>query len=179
VTETSRTRARRTKSSSIEAPRETMEMARPPHSPAEEIEAISHEPVATLVATAPHGSEEDSDVAPLPASYPYPSRVRRREYDRLKKDLQIELLKVQSWVKETGQRIIVLFEGRDAAGKGGTIKRFMEHLNPRGARVVALENPPKWSAGNGISNATSPISPPVAKWCSSTAPGTTAPASSG
>ena len=55
--------------------------------------------------------------------------------------LQIDLLKVQSWVKETGQRIVCLFEGRDAAGKGGTIKRFMEHLNPRGARVVALEKP--------------------------------------
>jgi polyphosphate kinase 2 len=55
--------------------------------------------------------------------------------------LQVELLKLQNWVKETGERIIVLFEGRDAAGKGGTIKRFMEHLNPRGARVVALEKP--------------------------------------
>ncbi|MFM8331224.1 MAG: polyphosphate kinase 2, partial [Candidatus Methylumidiphilus sp.] len=67
--------------------------------------------------------------------------LRRREYERQKKDLQIELLKVQSWGKESGQKIIVLFEGRDAAGKGGTIKRFMEHLNPRGARVVALEKP--------------------------------------
>ena len=56
-------------------------------------------------------------------------------------ELQVELLKLQNWVKETGERIIVLFEGRDAAGKGGTIKRFMEHLNPRGARVVALEKP--------------------------------------
>jgi polyphosphate kinase 2 len=55
--------------------------------------------------------------------------------------LQVELLKAQNWVKETGQRIVLLFEGRDAAGKGGTIKRFMEHLNPRGARVVALEKP--------------------------------------
>ena len=55
--------------------------------------------------------------------------------------LQAELLKAQNWVKETGEKIIVLFEGRDAAGKGGTIKRFMEHLNPRGARIVALEKP--------------------------------------
>jgi polyphosphate kinase 2 len=55
--------------------------------------------------------------------------------------LQVELLKLQAWVKETGQRVVILFEGRDAAGKGGTIKRFMEHLNPRGARVVALEKP--------------------------------------
>ncbi|TND44313.1 polyphosphate kinase 2, partial [Neisseria gonorrhoeae] len=58
-----------------------------------------------------------------------------------KAKLQIELLKVQSWVKDSGQRIVSLFEGRDAAGKGGAIKRFMEHLNPRGARVVALEKP--------------------------------------
>jgi polyphosphate kinase 2 len=55
--------------------------------------------------------------------------------------LQAELLKAQSWIKATGQKVVVIFEGRDAAGKGGTIKRFMEHLNPRGARVVALEKP--------------------------------------
>jgi polyphosphate kinase 2 len=73
--------------------------------------------------------------------------MRRREYERLKKDLQIELLKVQSWVKDTGQRLVILFEGRDAAGKGGTIKRFMEHLNPRGARVVALEKPTEVERG--------------------------------
>lgn len=59
----------------------------------------------------------------------------------MKRLLQIELLKLQNWVKDTGQRIVIVFEGRDAAGKGGTIKRFMEHLNPRGARVVALEKP--------------------------------------
>ena len=62
-------------------------------------------------------------------------------YETKKKALQAELLKAQRWVKETGQKIVVLFEGRDAAGKGGTIKRFMEHLNPRGARIVALEKP--------------------------------------
>jgi len=73
--------------------------------------------------------------------YPYKERVSRAEYERTKQSLQIELLKVQNWVKLTGQRIAVLFEGRDAAGKGGTIKRFMEHLNPRAAHVVALEKP--------------------------------------
>jgi polyphosphate kinase 2 len=73
--------------------------------------------------------------------YPYDERLSRAEYDRVKRLLQIELLKLQNWVKETGQRVVILFEGRDAAGKGGTIKRFMEHLNPRGARVVALEKP--------------------------------------
>jgi polyphosphate kinase 2 len=77
----------------------------------------------------------------LTGEYPYRTRMRRRDYEAKKAQLQVELLKVQRWVKETGQKIVVLFEGRDAAGKGGTIKRFMEHLNPRGARVVALEKP--------------------------------------
>ncbi len=70
--------------------------------------------------------------------YPYNDRMSRREYEMTKRLLQIELLKMQSWVKDTGQRVCMLFEGRDAAGKGGTIKRFIEHLNPRGATVVAL-----------------------------------------
>ena len=73
--------------------------------------------------------------------FPYSERMTRTEYERTKRSLQIELLKLQSWVKETGQKVVLLFEGRDAAGKGGTIKRFTEHLNPRGARVVALEKP--------------------------------------
>lgn len=73
--------------------------------------------------------------------YPYTDKIGRSEYERQKADLQVELLKVQKWVKESGQKIMILFEGRDAAGKGGTIKRFMEHLNPRGARVIALEKP--------------------------------------
>ncbi|WP_449062432.1 polyphosphate kinase 2 [Planomonospora algeriensis] len=73
--------------------------------------------------------------------YPYDARLSREEYDRVKRLLQIELLKLQYWIKDTGGRLVILFEGRDAAGKGGTIKRFMEHLNPRGARVVALEKP--------------------------------------
>ena len=73
--------------------------------------------------------------------YPYTERMSREEYEHTKRALQIELLKMQSWVKDSGQRVVVLFEGRDAAGKGGTIKRFTEHLNPRGSRVVALEKP--------------------------------------
>ncbi|HSF90885.1 MAG TPA: polyphosphate kinase 2 [Paracoccaceae bacterium] len=73
--------------------------------------------------------------------YPYKSRMRRDDYEKQKAQLQVELLKVQQWVEETGQKIVILFEGRDAAGKGGTIKRFTEHLNPRGARVVALNKP--------------------------------------
>ena len=73
--------------------------------------------------------------------YPYDARLPREEYERVKRRLQIELLKLQNWSKRTGARHVIVFEGRDAAGKGGTIKRFMEHLNPRGARVVALEKP--------------------------------------
>jgi polyphosphate kinase 2 len=73
--------------------------------------------------------------------YPYKNLLSRKSYERQKYRLQVELLKLQAWVKETGARAIVLFEGRDAAGKGGTIRRFMEHMNPRGARVVALEKP--------------------------------------
>ena len=73
--------------------------------------------------------------------YPYDERMRRRDYDRTKRLLQIELLKLQNWVKETGRRVVVVCEGRDAAGKGGTIRRFTEHLNPRGTHVVALEKP--------------------------------------
>ena len=73
--------------------------------------------------------------------YPYKNLLRRSTYEKQKFKLQVELLKLQNWVKETGARVVIIFEGRDAAGKGGTIKRFMEHLNPRGARVVALEKP--------------------------------------
>ncbi|MDE2973301.1 MAG: polyphosphate kinase 2 [Gemmatimonadota bacterium] len=73
--------------------------------------------------------------------YPYEKKMKRREYEGQKAGLQVELLKVQRWVKGSGKKIVILFEGRDAAGKGGTIKRFMEHLNPRGARVVALDKP--------------------------------------
>ncbi|WP_263079595.1 polyphosphate kinase 2 [Endozoicomonas sp. Mp262] len=69
------------------------------------------------------------------------SKMAGPDYEHQKKLLQIELLKLQKWVKETGQKILILFEGRDAAGKGGSIKALMEHLNPRGARVVALEKP--------------------------------------
>ncbi|UOP04109.1 polyphosphate kinase 2 [Conchiformibius kuhniae] len=92
-------------------------------------------------------AQEDSPNAPLPADYPYTKRMNRRTYEKEKKRLQIELLKVQSWVKGEGQKIVGLFEGRDAAGKGGTIKRYMEHLNPRGARVVALEKPTETEKG--------------------------------
>jgi polyphosphate kinase 2 len=91
----------------------------------------------------PGGPDADAELAPnwRDGSYPYKNLMSRRNYEKQKYRLQVELLKLQAWVKETGQRVVILFEGRDAAGKGGAIKRFMEHLNPRGARVVALEKP--------------------------------------
>lgn len=93
--------------------------------------------------------KRDDELSPdwRDGSYPYKHLLSRRNYERHKYRLQVELLKLQAWVKQTGQRVVVLFEGRDAAGKGGTIKRFMEHLNPRGARVVALEKPSEVERG--------------------------------
>ena len=79
--------------------------------------------------------------------YPYCERMPRKAYERDLVLLQIELLKLQRWALDTGQRIVILFEGRDAAGKGGTIKRFMEHLNPRHAHVVALTKPTEAERG--------------------------------
>lgn len=79
--------------------------------------------------------------------YPYDARISAEEYEDEKYLLQIELLKFQYWVQDTGQRAVVVFEGRDAAGKGSTIKRFMEHLNPRAARVVALTKPSDRESG--------------------------------
>jgi polyphosphate kinase 2 len=81
------------------------------------------------------------------AVYPYRNLMARKSYEKQKYRLQVELLKLQAWAKETGARVVIVFEGRDAAGKGGTIKRFMEHLNPRGARVVALEKPTETERG--------------------------------
>ncbi|MEO1679829.1 MAG: polyphosphate kinase 2 [Pseudomonadota bacterium] len=92
----------------------------------------------------------DVEIPPAPATggfeqgrYPYKHKMGRRAYEAEKAALQAELLKVQLWAQETGEKFVLLFEGRDAAGKGGTIKRFTEHLNPRAARVVAL-NKPTW-----------------------------------
>ena len=79
--------------------------------------------------------------------YPYAERLGRKAYEEEKARLQVELLKVQHWIQETKQKFVMLFEGRDAAGKGGTIKRFTEHLNPRAARVVALNKPTEEERG--------------------------------
>ena len=99
--------------------------------------------------TATNAPNPDDELAPdwRQGGYPYRNLMTRKAYEKQKYRLQVELLKLQAWVKDTGQRVVILFEGRDAAGKGGTIKRFMEHLNPRGARVVALEKPSEIERG--------------------------------
>ena len=96
-----------------------------------------------------HRAAADAELAEgwREGGYPYKNLLSRKTYERQKYQQQVELLKLQAWVKETGARVVILFEGRDAAGKGGTIKRFMEHLNPRGARVVALEKPSEVERG--------------------------------
>ncbi|MGE4044542.1 MAG: polyphosphate kinase 2, partial [Acetobacteraceae bacterium] len=100
----------------------------PPETPAQHVAGLRHDPAAIrrLFET---------------GEYPYSTRMRAAPYEQHLQELQRELLKAQRWVEDTGERIIILFEGRDAAGKGGTIKRFTEHMNPRTARVVALQKP--------------------------------------
>ncbi|OBY27419.1 polyphosphate kinase 2 [Leisingera sp. JC1] len=90
------------------------------------------------IRTAIKRADKDEILSP---SYPHRERMRRKAYEKDLEALQIELVKLQSWVKSSGARIAIVFEGRDAAGKGGTIKRFRENLNPRGARIVALSKP--------------------------------------
>jgi polyphosphate kinase 2 len=86
-------------------------------------------------------SSDGTPTEPWRENYPYASRLERKPYERTKRLLQIELVKLQRSVKDHGQRVLVIFEGRDAAGKGGAIRRIAENMNPRGARVVALEKP--------------------------------------
>ena len=101
------------------------------------------------VPQADKGPDPDAELSPKWrfGAYPYKNLLSRKVYEKQKYRLQVELLKLQAWVKETGARVVVIFEGRDAAGKGGAIKRFMERLNPRGARVVALEKPSETERG--------------------------------
>jgi polyphosphate kinase 2 len=112
----------------------------------DDVEALKNALLQSEVAIDQHPDEE---LAPgwRDGGYPYRRLMTRKNYEKQKYHLQVELLKLQAWVKETGQKVVVLFEGRDAAGKGGTIKRFMEHLNPRGAHVVALEKPSETERG--------------------------------
>jgi polyphosphate kinase 2 (PPK2 family) len=109
------------------------------------------------------GWVEDKELSA--GGYPYDKRMKRDDYEETLERFQIELVKLQYWLQATGERVMVVFEGRDAAGKGGTIFVTRQYMNPRTAR-------------NGISSATSPISPPPASSSPSTAHGTTAPASS-
>lgn len=108
--------------------------------------SLFQEELAAAVKTGVKKDDELSDNWRT-GGYPYRNLMTRKNYEKQKYRLQVELLKLQKWVKETGQRVVILFEGRDAAGKGGTIKRFMEHLNPRGARVIALEKPSETERG--------------------------------
>lgn len=102
---------------------------------------------ATAAGAFPRASADSIAQVFESGEYPYADRVQRRSYEAQKAKLQAELLKVQIWAQETGQKFVMIFEGRDAAGKGGTIKRFMEHLNPRAARVVALNKPTEVEKG--------------------------------
>ncbi len=112
-------------------------------------------------------------------TYRYDKKMSRRSYENQKAKLQAELLKVQLWAQETGQKFVLLFEGRDAAGKGGTIKRFTEHLNPRAARVVALNKPTSRKRDSGISSAMLSTCRRAGKSSSMTGPGIIEPALSG
>jgi len=107
--------------------------------------ALAH--IGTPSSRGTNAPDEELAVGWRRGGYPYKNLMQRKNYERTKYQLQVELLKLQAWVKETGQKVVILFEGRDAAGKGGTIKRFMEHLNPRGARVIALEKPSETERG--------------------------------
>lgn len=109
----------------------------------DEVPALAdiHRADELVFATPRHKTDVLVDDWREPGVYPYRDLMGRKRYEREKYLLQVELLKLQSWVRATGERVVIVFEGRDAAGKGGAIKRFMEHLNPRGARVVALEKP--------------------------------------
>ena len=122
------------------------------------LDGLSSDEIPTLDSIAPRGElrfgeppldphDDLTDGWERRGVYPYKNLMGRKQYEREKYRLQVELLKMQQWVRDNDRRVVVIFEGRDAAGKGGTIKRFMEHLNPRGARVVALDKPTSVEAG--------------------------------
>ena len=111
--------------------------------PEEAVQEVAEENVTTFPKVTPDAIREAFETG----KYPYKARLSRKRYEKEKARLQAELLKVQIWAQETGQKFVILFEGRDAAGKGGTIKRFTEHLNPRSARVVALAKPTEKERG--------------------------------
>lgn len=110
-------------------------------------QALKEERLAQRQAAGKPDHDLELNEDPRPGAYPYKNRMSRKAYEAQKYGLQVELLKMWRWVKASDERVVIVFEGRDAAGKGGTIKRMMEHLNPRGARVVALEKPSQTELG--------------------------------
>jgi len=125
-----------------QSPEQTEPPGRPSDSPIRsERQDVEKTPVALAVDHSDDFATVDRTRIFKLGEYPYRHQMSRAEYEALLLPLQAELVKAQKWVKASGQKVITLFEGRDAAGKGGTIKRFMEHLNPRGARIVALDKP--------------------------------------
>jgi len=119
----------------------------------------------------------------LPAPTPDDEKALRVgkdcDYERELRRLQVELVKLQEWIRHEKMRVVVIFEGRDAAGKGGAIKRITESLNPRVCRIVALGTPTERETTNGTSRDMFPTCRRPARWCSSIVVGTTAPGSSG
>ena len=105
--------------------------------------------------------------------------IKRGEFEKALAGLRVELVHMLDWIRNSGHKLVVVFEGRDAAGKGGTIKRIVDPLNPRYCRVVALPAPTERERTSGTSSATSHTCPRRARWSSSTGPGTTGRASSG
>ncbi len=99
------------------------------------------EAVKAFAIEAPDLPKEIDKAALTSGGFPYDEKLKRKAYDKDLRRLQIELLKLLDWVEDKGERIVIVFEGRDAAGKGGAIQRLTEHLNPRKARVVALSKP--------------------------------------
>ena len=108
------------------------------------ISAFFHNDAPDQIRQAIKGADKD-DV--LNDTYPYPERMGRKQYETEMEQLQIELVKLQSWARDSDERIVMVFEGRDGAGKGGTIKRMQQNLNPRAARVVALSKPTDTESG--------------------------------
>jgi polyphosphate kinase 2 len=109
------------------------------HPEAELRKEVSEEALQKISLMGENANANESD--PSFDDYPYAEKMLREPYEQQKAELQAELLRAQKWIKDNGEKVVIIFEGRDAAGKGGSIKRFMEHLNPRAARVIALEKP--------------------------------------
>jgi polyphosphate kinase len=111
------------------------------------VKALGAEERPAFDVEAPELPQWVKDEALTSGGYPYDKKLKREDYEDDLRSLQIELLKLQNWARETGARVVIFVDGRDAAGKGSTIKRFMEHLNPRHARHIALTKPSEAEQG--------------------------------